>query len=310
MSHSPCVNTYRTRYAFHNRQALTLLELVVVLGILALLSTVAVRSLEPIADQARYEATQRILNDVRFATVGDNSHRFTSGQPVISGYAADTGALPSSVDDLLASPVGMSAHAVQLFDSDRDTVNDVTLSSGWNGPYLQLGAGYSDVVDGWGREPTILAAGGSIDILSQGSDGDSLLSEDGYRADITVSVTDQDYAGDIVFRLFAIDSLSGTRVDPTPPVAEQLGVLFYGVNAAGGTSGTVQEQMLVVAASGSFDYRRSNTIHGTVAARAIQWIDTDLDDVLDATESITKKSYVHYATVNSAADVRVEMEIR
>ena len=310
MSPSCFANYRHTNSVARTRKALTLLELVVVLGILALLSTVAVRSLEPIADQARYEATQRVLNDVRFASVGDNSQRYTSGQPVISGYAADTGTLPSSVVDMLIKPVGLSDHAVQSFDSDRDLVNDVTLSSGWKGPYLQLGAGYDDIVDGWGREPTIVTAGSTIDILSQGSDGDSLASEDGYRADVIVTVTAEDYAGDIIFRLFAIDSTTGTRVDPTPGVTEQLGVLFYGVNAAGGTSGTIEQQMLAVAASGSYEYRRSNTTHGTVAARAIQWIDTDADDVLDVAEVITKKSYVHYTTVNSAADVRVEMELR
>lgn len=309
MSRSCCVKAYRSSEPSH-RRALTLLELVVVLGILALLSTVAVRSLEPIADQARYEASQRVLNDLRFASVGDNSHRFTSGQPIISGFVTDTGDTPSSVDDLLVCPVGIATHSVQAFDSDRNTVNDVTLSSGWKGPYLQLGAGYDAIVDGWGREPTIVTSGSDIDIVSLGSDGDSLLSEDGYRADLTVSVTSQDYAGDVVFRLFEIDSLSGSRIDPTPGVLEQLGILFYGVNAAGGTTGAIQEQMLIVASTGSFEYRRSGTVHGTVAARAILWTDIDSDDILDVGEAITKKSYVHYPMVNSASDCRVEMELR
>jgi hypothetical protein len=229
---------------------------------------------------------------------------------MISGFVTDTGGLPVSTDDLLVCPVGISTHAIQLFDSDRDTVNDVTLSSGWNGPYLQIGAGVDSVFDGWGRVPAIVVNGSGIDLVSQGSDGDSVLPETGYRADLTVSVTSQDYAGDIVFRLFAIDTLSGSRIDPSPAGTEQLGVLFYGVNAAGGTSGTVEEQMLVVASSGSFEVRRASTVHGAVAARAILWDDLDSDDVLDPTETIMKKSYVHYPVVNSAIDVRVEMELR
>ena len=310
MSHSCCARRIQSGKFTAVRRALTLLELVVVLGILALLSTVAVRSLEPIADQSRYEATQRVLNDLRFGAAGDNSHRFTSGQPIVSGFIADTGGLPTSVDDVLVCPVGISTHAVQNFDSDRDTVDDVTLSSGWKGPYLQLGAGYNAVVDGWGRTPTISVVGSDIDFVSLGSDGDSLAPETGYRADLTVGVTPQDYAGDIVFRLFAIDTLSGSRIDPAPTGTEQLGILFYGINAAGGSSGAMEEQMLIVAASGSFEFRRASTIHGTVAARAILWDDVDSDDVLDPAETITKKSYVHYPMVNSASDVRVEMELR
>ena len=81
MSHSCCAETRPMHNAENARRGLTLLELVVVLGILAMLSTIAVRSLEPIADQARYEATQRVLNDLRFAAVGDNSQSTTSGRP-------------------------------------------------------------------------------------------------------------------------------------------------------------------------------------------------------------------------------------
>lgn len=291
-------------------RGLTLLELVVVLGILAILSTAAVRSLEPLAAQSRYEATQRVLNDLRVASASDSSSQNIGGARVIGGYIADTGTLPTSTDDLLSCPAGISNHAIQTFDSDRDATDDVTLSSGWKGPYLQLGAGQTDIVDGWGRAPIFSTSGTTVDIASLGSDGDSIAPEDEYRADLTVSVPLRDYAGDIVFRLFAIDTMSGSRIDPTPAGTEQLGVLFYGVNAAGGTAGQIEEQLLIIANSGSFEYRRSSTFQGMVAARAIQWDDVDSDDVLDAGETIVKKSYVHYPAVNSAMDVRVEMELR
>lgn len=304
MSLSRCVNSHTLP------RGLTLLELVVVLGILAILSTVAVRSLEPLAEQTRYEATQRVLNDLRVATANDNSYQAVGGARVIGGFIADTGTLPASADDLLACPVGLVNHAVQTFDSDRDGTDDVTLSSGWKGPYLLLGAGQSAIVDGWGRAPIFSIGGTTLDIASLGSDGDSVAPEDDYRADLTVSIPSRDYAGDIVFRLFAIDTLSGSRIDPAPTGTEQLGVLFYGVGAAGGTDGQIEEQLLIVANSGSFEYRRSSTFQGTVAARAIQWDDVDSDDVLDPAETILKKSYVHYPVVNSAMDVRVEMELR
>lgn len=284
------------------RQALTLLELVVVLGILAVLSTVAVRSLEPIADQARYEMTQTVLSDLRLATVGTNLHE--------SSFLGDTGAFPNDVDELLVRPASLIAHSLQSFDSDRDTVNDVALSSGWNGPYMQLGIGLSEVLDGWGASPTLVASLGDLEIISLGSDGDSISPEDGYRADLTTTIQTREYLGNITFRLFSIDATTGTRIDPSPTGTEQLGVLFYGVNASGGTDGSIAEQMLVVPNSGTFEHRRSDTLSRNIAARAIQWNDIDSDDVLDVGETIVKKSFVHYPNMQPASDIRVEMELR
>lgn len=288
------------RFAF--RQALTLLELVVVLGILAVLSTVAVRSLEPIADQARYELTQSVLRDVRLATVGTNAYE--------SSFLGDTGALPSDVEELLVRPVALIAHALQSFDSDRDTVDDVALSSGWNGPYLNLGVGQSDVLDGWGAGPTLVANSGDLEIISLGSDGDSLSPENGYAADLITTIQTREYQGNITFRLFAMDATTGTRIDPSPTGTEQLGVLFYGVNASGGTDGSIAEQMLIVPNSGTFEHRRLDTLSRTLAARAIQWNDIDNDDVFDVGETIVKKSFVHYPNMHPASDIRVEMELR
>lgn len=293
-----------------NRRALTLLELVVVLGILAMLASVAIRSLAPIADQARYESTQRLLDELRVAIAGHPARQTLADSSVIHGVVADTGMLPSDSDDLLTRPIGWIDRSLQSFDSDRDSIDDITLSSGWNGPYMQLGAGRSAILDGWGHAPLLTPNLGGLDLTSMGSDGDSIGSESGNQADITLPILAKDIAGDCVCRLFAIDGISGLRIDPSPAGSEQLGVLFYGVNANGGSTGAVEEQLLVVAASGSFDVRRINTTHGTVALRAILWNDSDSDDVFDVGEVIVKKSYVHYLQIHPGADNRVEMELR
>ncbi len=303
MSHSRCVK-------LTNRFALTLLELVVVLGILAVLSTVAVRSLEPIADQGRYELTQTLLNDLRYAVAGVSGRAHSHEASVPAGFVVNCGILPSSVEDLSAKPVGLAAYAIQSFDSDRDAVEDVMLASGWNGPYMHLNVGVADIVDGWGHEVVLNESGGDLEIVSYGSDGDSSAPEDGYRADLSVSILTRDYTGDLVFRLFAIDGLNGSRVDPSPSGTEQLGVLFYGVNSTGGTTAEIAEQMLAVASSGTFEFRRSSTLCGRVAARGILWDDVDGDDELDIGESIVRKSYVHFAVVSPSAETRLEMELR
>lgn len=297
----------RSRYASPlTRTALTLLELVVVLGILAVLSTVAVRSLEPIADHARYELSKTLLSDLRKAIAGDDTHR--------ASFIGDAGSLPTDVDSLLNRPVSINAHALQSFDSDRDNINDVTLSSGWNGPYLQLGVGLDEVLDGWGVAPTLVENSGDLEISSLGSDADSVSPEDGYRADLTTTILSREYTGDVTFRLFEIDALNGQRIDPVvlPDLLlnPRLGVLFYGVNATGGTNGAITEQMLIVPVTVSFEHRRTNTLLGNVAARAVLWNDTDNDNSLDVAETIVKKSYVHYFRVQPAADDRIEMELR
>ena len=298
------------RCANSRRRGLTLLELIIALGILAVMSTIAVRSLDPLASQARYESTQRLLEELRVATLGSLSARQISGQRVISGFISDTGALPSSLDDLITQPAALVSHSLQSFDSDRDGVEDVTLSSGWRGPYVQLGPGQSSLLDGWGNAPLLNPDGGDFDFTSLGSDNDSIAPEDSYRADLSVIIPSKDFGSNVVFRLFEIDATTGSRVDPSPTGTEQLGVLVYGVNANGGVTGAIEEAMLPIASTGTFEASRLNFIHGMAAARGVLWSDTDADQQFDLTETISLSSYVHYFTVTGQADVRIEMDLQ
>lgn len=292
------------------RVGLTLLELVIALGILAVMSTVAIRSLEPLADQSRYEVSRKLLEDVRSATITGPGAALVGGQPMVSGFLVDTGMLPASGDDLISKPGSLASYASQSFDSDRDTVNDITISSGWNGPYLHLQAGNSSIEDGWGNDIQVDPDGGVFDFLSYGADGDSVVPETGYDDDISVAINANEYTVDITFRIFDIDGTTGTRIDPSPTGTEQLGILFYTPNANGGTDGSVEEKTLIVASAGSFEVVNSATVTGAVAARAFLWDDTDSDDVFEVGEAVTSKSYVHYFYAVPGSGMRVEMELR
>ena len=177
MSHFNCIRSQSNR-----RSALTLLELVVVLGILALLAGVAVQTLDPIANQARYETSQRLLNDTRIAIVGEPNLKTPSGQRIATGFSADCGSLPVALNDLLVRPNSIVAHGLDAFDSDRDLSNDISLPRGWNGPYFHLGAGHTTIRDGWGNELSFLDNAGDLTVTSLGSDNDSVLPEEGYQA--------------------------------------------------------------------------------------------------------------------------------
>ena len=174
---------------------MTLIELLVVLTILVILTTIAITSTSQVMDQGRYDATQRTLQNIQDAIVGPANQRAADGSLLITGFVADMGRLPQTVDatseplrelwDASVIPA-TSAYGIQTFPNATITsaansttafglVNaagtpynpstasvalTVTLPAGWRGPYLQLATGSSGrLLDGWGNP---------FDSLSQG----------------------------------------------------------------------------------------------------------------------------------------------
>ncbi|MDI1312479.1 prepilin-type N-terminal cleavage/methylation domain-containing protein [Prosthecobacter sp.] len=152
-----------------NQNGLTLLELLVVLTILVVLSTVAITSTSGVADQARYEATQRALENIREAVVGPANQRDADGSLLITGFVADMGRLPLATSEAVTGGTiftlaelwenvnGMAAHAVRqasadYVDDDAEADAEVYLATGWRGPYLQLPPGSTSLRDGWAAE--------------------------------------------------------------------------------------------------------------------------------------------------------------
>jgi hypothetical protein len=124
-----------------------------------------------------------------------------------------------------------------------------------------------------------------------------------------------------VLRLYSISATTGTRIDPTlsnlldgiasPLVGTKLlGIHFYGKNASGGTTGEIQEVMIPVAMTGSFEYRISNATHGKAAARAILWVDANGDQLLNPGEIVLRKSHVQVFDIVAGQENRFDMELR
>ncbi len=147
---------------------LTLLELLVVLTILVALSTVAITSTSGVADQARYEATQRTLENVKEAILGPPNMLNADGSPLRIGFVADMGRLPQAspvtsiaggtgtgytLNELWAQG-GMAAYEVRISSNDPE----IRLGTGWRGPYVQFAPGDFQAApppqlrDGWGVE--------------------------------------------------------------------------------------------------------------------------------------------------------------
>lgn len=124
-----------------------MLELIIVLSILAVLTTVAVQSLEPVGKQSRVDATQKTLAELRAAIVGRET---TTDDSQVSNpcFVSDMGRFPTSIDELF-----VNIHNVTEFHSSAlaGDHSDVTVSRGWRGPYMRLPAGATTLRDGWGN---------------------------------------------------------------------------------------------------------------------------------------------------------------
>lgn len=148
-----------------SRSGLTLVEMLAVLFILALVAGVAVTATEGLIDQSRLDATQRGLDALEEAILGEADARQPDGTPICSGFLQDIGRLPRAQDDthpdadtarsrrlkeLWEKPDDVPAFGMGALPKDPGDTTPI-LPAGWRGPYLKLGAGAVGVRDGWGH---------------------------------------------------------------------------------------------------------------------------------------------------------------
>jgi len=178
----------KTRNLDHRpaRAAFTLLELVVVLAILALVTTLAFQSLDQVEDQRRYEASRQMLTDLEKAVLGDGD---------IAGFVSDMGRLPEAV--LVSNPKTslselalaelwtrtLPTETLPVHAVIRNTAIDpeVVVPAGWRGPYLSLPMDAWNILDGWGNPmrslPTPVAPGATDDYRLRDSADSPITSE-------------------------------------------------------------------------------------------------------------------------------------
>ena len=136
------------------RAGFTLVEMLVVLLILALLTVAAVQSLSPVADQARYDATSRTLDQVYFAVNGEKGLRQSDGTPIITGFISDVGRVPNrgASDATMLEELWTDISFTFKFRRGPTTPVDcsgIRLACGWRGPYLRVPSTTAGLVDGW-----------------------------------------------------------------------------------------------------------------------------------------------------------------
>src|SRR5262245_44002661 len=131
----------------------TLLELVVVVAILAVLTTLAMVSLTGAEDQVRFDQSRGDLRAIEEGVLGATRDGPGATPGFIAGFVADVGRLPQAVgsdsrsqlQELWGNPRNLAAFGIYASPVDPE----VLLESGWRGGYLRQGIGSSFLVDGW-----------------------------------------------------------------------------------------------------------------------------------------------------------------
>jgi prepilin-type N-terminal cleavage/methylation domain-containing protein len=259
----------------------TLLELVVVLSILAVVTTLALRGLGGIEDGKRDEANRAAIEDLREAILGSPDERAADGPRVIAGYVADMGRLPRTVEvdgaltlaELWSGPPGQvfDVRPAIAFHGVPGAFEDpqVFVSGGWRGPYLRLPLGASQWLDGWGNpmvnvldtatlnpdaegyarlrdtaDAPLVAAGQEIRIIRHlGSNGQLGASDTGYGRDGFLSFPDESHQSALTAQIEVMDGEDAANVDPT----RQITLCVFSPNPADAS------KIIVASASAIFD---------------------------------------------------------
>jgi prepilin-type N-terminal cleavage/methylation domain-containing protein len=127
-----------------HQSGFTLIEMVVVIVIMGILASVAVKQVVTSVDTAKYDQTEQELDQLAFAIRG-NPSAYGQGTRTDFGYVGDIGAFPPNLDALVQNPGGYAT---------------------WKGPYIDRGIGNTDFkTDGWGTNysltDTLLRSTGS-----------------------------------------------------------------------------------------------------------------------------------------------------
>ena len=308
------------------RGGLTLVELVVVLAILAILAGVAVRSLQPLADQARYEASQKTLSGIETAFLGVKT---SSGSDVTySGFIVDIGRLPQGIGldaETLASelwnndrvaPLGapdLPLFAITPFDDPNTTVDEskrltrqILVAAGWRGPYLSLSS--ISVRDGYGRAMTYLDPNGNLAV-----DGSPIAGVVSRGSNNIIDPTDIGYARDLSMpnglwlpaRFQGTLPVRATTADGTTPptlkAGERIVVRVYGPDQ--GLPAVIGEVDLTAGGTPEFGGVLPALISGTRAVRALKVTGNSPN------ETIVEESLVRQVTIHPGMNAEIVLRL-
>lgn len=227
-----------------NQHGFTLLELIVVVGVLGLITAMATDFMVNQTNQQRFDTTKLRLEQIRYAIIGDSS-RSLNGQPVFSGYIADTGEVPTQLRQLVSNAEYCTTDITKTTEADCGSADWHEAPVGWKGPYLPVSGINDDFSDGWGNNDpynygwSYSAPGAGLDILitSLGLDGSVGTSssnsiDQAYESDASMVISASHYAG----RDVAININNTSSIDPS--------LFCYNFVAPGGVSSATSSAVI------------------------------------------------------------------
>ena len=140
----------------------TLLELVVVVAVMGLISTMAMDVYTDNSNQKRFEATKQRLAEIKFAIIGDPMMRVGSQAITKGSFFKDMDRPPANINELINYPLD-AMHCVDSVETEVPSlITQLTCEavpgnkwvSKWNGPYLhniQSTGGNLVFTDAWGN---------------------------------------------------------------------------------------------------------------------------------------------------------------
>lgn len=180
-------------------QGFTLIEVVLVVVILGILSTVAIRGLTITVNKGRFDATTAEMEKLARAIAGDE-RLVSGGFRTDFGYVGDVGALPPNLNALVTNPGGYSTWEGPYFQVDFTENPEDYERDAWNELYTYSG-GVTIVSSGGGSAMTKQFANSASDLTSNTVNGvvrDSELSPPGHGAsNVGVTIQYPDGAGSV-----------------------------------------------------------------------------------------------------------------
>ena len=151
-----------------NKQGFTLLELAVVLGIIVILTHLAVREAGKWRTSQLRTVSDRGLTEIKEAILGTDFERDAEGARVRIGFLADMGRLPQAMtnvhgrltlSELWSCPSPADSYDVRAANASNlvatadadDADGEVMVPCGWHGPYIRIPFGEARLLDGWGN---------------------------------------------------------------------------------------------------------------------------------------------------------------
>ncbi len=261
-----------------SNRGLTLLELMIILMVLSLILTAAVRTWDVTLERARYESTRHRLDGLVSAIVGDVDHT-VNGQRVDFGFVGDMGRIPTGLEELAADGSGLHPD-----------------SSNWQGPYMRATFDESPTMyryDGWGD--TIMYRPGSLFVRSSG--GSDMLHQERWLTH------EFGYEEDELLRTTVEGRMLDIRGLPPGDLVTSHPLRFPGAELEIPVAGKLGNILAVVDTLGRFSF--ADTVPQGIHLLRVTYI----SEGVGSNDTITAQRYVTVYPKVGARDIEIHMDV-